>query len=507
MGKKILLHLCLALLAFSGVRAGEAETVWKEPFQTESSVKRLGGKLIRGGGPDGRNCVELTDKGGAVMIDFNRFRGRLVTIEAMVRGENLKGGTLQVYPAYVQGPGEFYPARGEDKGSFGWKKFTASVAIPSCAGKLQLLFNHALKGGTVRYADVRIVAVPQIAAAYRPDPAFVPQKMPKFRGAMVSGKSIAEPGAVREFAEGWGGNLIRYQFVGGGPKETPEQYFEWGRRHMAALDALLPELEKYGVKVVIDLHSGPNPVNELLQNVGVWSLPAQEMIIGLWKEIAAHYRGNPNIYGYDLLNEPHEAAYAYEPGGALDWNRFAERLAREVRGVDPGTPLIISSAVGGNAVGFAAMRPINVDNVIYTVHFYLPFGYTHQGVYSSPLLDAPYPGVRCDGRVWNKELLRKALEPVAAFQKKHRVPILVGEFGVVRWAPGAGQYLNDCIELFEEYGWDWIYHAYREWPGWNSELSADRENPKPDPENVRLGVLRRYLKRNSVPAPEGTGGR
>jgi hypothetical protein len=28
--------------------------------------------------------------------------------------------------------------------------------------------------------------------------------------------------------------------------------------------------------------------------------------------------------------------------------------------------------------------------------------------------------------------------------------------------------MRDAIELFEEAGWDWTYHAFREWQGWIS---------------------------------------
>lgn len=40
-------------------------------------------------------------------------------------------------------------------------------------------------------------------------------------------------------------------------------------------------------------------------------------------------------------------------------------------------------------------------------------------------------------------------------------------------APGAENYLRDAICLFEEYGWDWSYHAFREWAGWSVEHEAD----------------------------------
>jgi hypothetical protein len=64
--------------------------------------------------------------------------------------------------------------------------------------------------------------------------------------------------------------------------------------------------------------------------------------------------------------------------------------------------------------------------------------------------------------MWDKPQLRKALQPVRDFQLAHHVGIYVGEFSALRWAPGACNWLRDCIDLFEEYGWDWTYHAYRE---------------------------------------------
>ena len=70
-------------------------------------------------------------------------------------------------------------------------------------------------------------------------------------------------------------------------------------------------------------------------------------------------------------------------------------------------------------------------------------------------------------------MLRAKLAPVAAFAKRHDAKILVGEFSAIAWAPGAERYLQDCIELFDEQGWDWCYHAFNEWRGWNVEYAGD----------------------------------
>lgn len=468
--------------------------VWHEKFATPEAAERISGaEFVPGGGPDAMNCIRLTDGAGELELDAGLLRGRLVTVEALVKGEKLGGGTLQIVPAYVQGPGEYYPAARADKGDFDWKRFGCSIRIPDYAGRLKLRFGHAAGGGTACYADVKLSLAPLPAPCTTPNTAPM-QKTPKYRGAMIGSLRGDEENSIRDFAEVWHGNIVRYQFGGGGKENTPEKYRKWGEAQMAALDRKLEFFHKYGVKVVIDLHSGPATTNELLQNVGVWSVEAQDMIVDLWREIARRYKGNPDIYGYDILNEPLEPAYVGREG-ALDWNRLAERIGKAIREIDPDTPIIVGSAIGGNPVGFAALRPIDVPNTIYTVHFYLPHGYTHQGVHGAKMIGA-YPGVECDGRTWDKDQLRKALEPVVEFQKRYNVPIFVGEFGVARWAPGAERYLTDSIDLFEEYGWDWCYHAYREWPGWSAEHSTDPADPKRHETTPRKELLTRYMQRN-----------
>ena len=73
-----------------------------------------------------------------------------------------------------------------------------------------------------------------------------------------------------------------------------------------------------------------------------------------------------------------------------------------------------------------------------------------------------------------KEWLRERLRPLREFQLRHGVRIYIGEFSAIAWAPGADQYLRDCTDLFNEFGWDWTYHAFREWEGWSVEHEALR---------------------------------
>lgn len=86
-----------------------------------------------------------------------------------------------------------------------------------------------------------------------------------------------------------------------------------------------------------------------------------------------------------------------------------------------------------------------------------------------------YPGY-INGVYWDKEQMRVALKGYIDFQRAHPgVRLLVGEFSCILWAKGADRYIRDAIEIFEEYGWDWCYHAYREWPPWDVEYDHDAD--------------------------------
>ena len=141
-----------------------------------------------------------------------------------------------------------------------------------------------------------------------------------------------------------------------------------------------------------------------------------------------------------------------------------------------------------------------MDNVIYQVHMYVPGQFTHQFVHNAFGEQGSknfirYPG-RTGGEMWDKAMLKKSLQPVRDFQLRHNARIYVGEFSAIAWAPGAEKYINDCIEIFEEYGWDWTYHAFREWDGWSAEHSTDPDDKTRYESTPRMKLLTDYMSRN-----------
>ena len=80
--------------------------------------------------------------------------------------------------------------------------------------------------------------------------------------------------------------------------------------------------------------------------------------------------------------------------------------------------------------------------------------------------------------------------------------IFLGEFSAIRWAPdgSAHRYIRDCIEIFEKHGWDWTYHAFREWSGWSVEHTSDRSDTQPAKKPTqRKKLLLEWFARNQKP--------
>jgi len=189
------------------------------------------------------------------------------------------------------------------------------------------------------------------------------------------------------------------------------------------------------------------------------------------------------------------------PEGVADCLGIQILAAQAIRKIDPVTPIMIAADGWDTPHAFAHLEPVAIPNVIYQAHMYSPHSFTHQGVPGFPDAPVVYPGV-IDGKHWDRDALREYLKPVRDFQLAYNVHIYIGEFSAVRWAPGdsALRYLRDCIEIFEEYGWDWSYHAFREWDGWSLEHDSDRTNQQPASEPTeRLKMMLEWFGRNEKP--------
>ena len=297
-----------------------------------------------------------------------------------------------------------------------------------------------------------------------------------------------------------GANLARWQLTVVDPAQrdsmTLTQYQSWINTQLVQIDRQLPLFQKAGMQVVIDLHTPPGgfsglgayPVYRMFHTT--W---AESCFIDVWKVLTKRYKGNTTIFGFDILNEPCTGDKSY----TAKWRSIALRTAQAINAID-GTRRIIVETPYGSAQRFSELNAINVPNVIYSFHMYQPVHFTHQGTSATLPLGVSFPGYI--GRTYyDINYLRKWLQPVVDFQQANRARIYVGEFNAVCYAPGNGalNYLNALTQIFEEKGWNWTYHAFREWSGWSIEHEGTSPNDiRPVNNSSREQLMRRLFARN-----------
>ena len=421
-------------------------------------------------------------------LDLTRYRGCRLLFECMAKADNVsKPPTSYLgvkfmlhYRSGTEGP--VWQNENDVFGTFDWRRlrFIARIGSDASDGEIDL----GLQGssGTVWFDTVKITVLRGPLVRPTPPPnspaAFRGHNLPRLRG-MMSPNAFRDDD-LRVLGTEWKANVIRWQITRNwgraGTDRDLAEYDRWMDGRLEELDKALDSCRRYGIKAVVDMHSPPGG-RYTNNDLAIFNEPQyQGHWVAVWERIARRCKGNPAIWGYDLINEP--AQTAPSPETVTDYLGAQVRAAKAIRVIDPDMPIFIEAANWDSPAGYKELEPIvGVSNVIYQVHMYVPGEFTHQGV-KGKWNSTAYPG-KIGDTVWDKQQLRKTLQPVRDFQLAYNVHIYVGEFSAIRWAPGAADYLRDCIDLFEEYGWDWTYHAYREWDGWSVEHGSDPQDHQP----------------------------
>jgi len=455
-------------------------------------------------------------------LPVEKMRGYEVYVSANVRGENVSekpkpyNGVKFMLPAVVP-QGRAYPEARTEAGTFDWKKVTFPARVPEDATELWAQVGLEAVTGKAWFDNIRItvrkppfVPGPPVVKG----PVYRGHGLPRLRGVQVSAQ-IGED-ELRLLSQEWNVNVIRWWLirlraqVAGVDLLDLDLYDKWLDGELKKLDAALPLCEKYGLCVVVDLHSPPGgglaPGGYTGSGESLFTNAAcQKKFIAVWERIARRYRNSKAIWGYDLANEPIEREAAED---RMDWEELATNAAKAIRAIDPDRAIILEPAGGFSPSGLLRFKPIDVPNVVYSVHMYQPSAFTHQGTLEQRAKQPwvkkyVYPG-EVEGKLWDKAALEAALKPAIDFQKRYGKHIFIGEFSAVRWAPdnSAYRYLQDLIEIFEEHEWDWTYFIFRTgWNGMSVEHGPDKEDRKPAAQPTdRQKLLCEWFAKNRKPS-------
>ncbi len=213
--------------------------------------------------------------------------------------------------------------------------------------------------------------------------------------------------------------------------------------------------QSFGLKVILDLHAAPGSQNQDWHSDSfgkalLWKEKRyQEETIELWEEIASTFKDSSSLLGYDLLNEP---VVEGEP-------RLVKELYKKIifalRKIDKKHLIFMEGDIWAQRIDF--LKELLAENVQVSIHTYQPLNYVFN---FTPFLK--YPG-RIEKTKWDKKRIYKYLEPYYLFSQKHKVKILVGEFGI-NWRGGLwgeSVWLKDILDAFNDFGFGYIYWTYK----------------------------------------------
>ena len=315
------------------------------------------------------------------------------------------------------------------------------------------------------------------------------------------------------------------------------------------LDNLLAMAESADLFAVITFRTGPgrsefwafygedtenDPVNGWFSpdyyNNRVWNnAGAQDAWVAMWRYTANRYKDNPVVAGFDLMCEPNSNDVGSLPDGDIldiwdpdefynqyigtlyDWNQFYPRIVAGIREVDVNTPIIIGGMSYSDIAWLPYMTVVSDSKVVYAVHQYDPFEFTHQ----EPPLVNTYPGefdTDYDGDVdiFNRDWIDNLFDIIDDFMQVNYVPVVVNEYSSVRWEPGATEFLDDEMDLMEQRNLNYaIWNWEPSWEPWamevddfNFRFGTDPNNLQDTTDNPLLDVIVDYWQKNAI-TPSG----
>lgn len=139
------------------------------------------------------------------------------------------------------------------------------------------------------------------------------------------------------------------------------------KRFLRRMDWAVAEALSNDLGIIVDMHHD--------QPMMAAPKAHADRLVGLWRQIATHYRGMPRAVVYEVLNEPTDKLTAEV------WNPILARVVAAIRAIDPERVIVVEGAHWASAKDLRdTLRvPTGDPNIVASFHLYAPMYFTHQG--------------------------------------------------------------------------------------------------------------------------------
>nr|WP_319511166.1 cellulase family glycosylhydrolase [uncultured Draconibacterium sp.] len=220
------------------------------------------------------------------------------------------------------------------------------------------------------------------------------------------------------------------------------------------MDWIVQQCSEREIYVMLDLHGAPGGLDGYITSGqavtnDLWSNQTyQQMTVDLWKAVAEHFKGEPAVCAYDLMNEPVSNNTSFSTSAMYD------KIYQAVREIDPDH--IISVQAFYN---FDMISPPNLrgwENMLYQAHYY-----------------------NTDFYNWDSQngFIQYALADLSWHQMHWNVPVLAGEYNFWHHLDLWSKWMNG-INSFSGSWSNWCYKNNTNERNWG--LYLGNFNPQPD---------------------------
>ena len=219
------------------------------------------------------------------------------------------------------------------------------------------------------------------------------------------------------------------------PFRLKDDAWEW-------LDQAIAMAKKREMYVILDMHGAPGRQSGMDHSgrVGynkLWSNKNhQKQTVWLWNQISQRYRKEPAVAAYDLLNEPWG-------NNERNLKKVILQCYRAIRENNDEHIVIFPGHTSGIDF-YKNIRSVNLDNVIYTMHFYP--GFFGWG--------SPKPYI-------HTQFIKEGLSTWKKKMESFNSPLLIGEFNVVLKKAGGGEMMRRYYDYYESLNWPATMWSYK----------------------------------------------
>lgn len=289
-----------------------------------------------------------------------------------------------------------------------------------------------VEGGTSSYALKKVEEMPERCklpfGTNASGAEFAPHVIPG-----VLNTHYGFPGVAQlDYFKSKGLTLFRMPFLW--ERVQPKLGGELDKEELARMVAFVDAARERNLWVILDMHNyARRNVNGKLEIIGASSVSIDH-VVDAWRKLAEVFKTKDNIYGYGMMNEPHDM-----PDGKL-WFNIAQSIITGIRSVDATTPIMVGGDSWSSAERWIAFSD-NLKNLsdpasklIFEAHIY--FDKNASGAYKDSY----------DKERTTKRTGIKRARPFVKWLKKNNLKGFIGEYGVPdddpRWLATLDKFLG-----------------------------------------------------------------